>query len=75
MRTPLMSTEPPIDPSPENDLMLKMCVGQGYVPATCYLPGPIVWGLMQRGEDPCAGCNLDRGRCHGRPHREVPNAI
>jgi len=67
----------PRDPAPlpqNNDIALRMAVDQGYVPPTCYLNGVIVMGLMMRGEDPCAGCNLDRTRCHGRPHRETPDA-
>lgn len=39
----------------------------GTVPSKCTLPEPIVGGLLARGEDPCAGCNMDRGECDGRP--------
>lgn len=49
-----------------NDIPLKMAIGQGYVPATCYLPGIIVMNLMNEGKDPCNGCNLDRSICKGR---------
>ena len=51
----------------ESDFWLAMCIEQGYVPATCDLPGQIVFILVNKGEDPCAGCNVDRNQCHGRP--------
>jgi hypothetical protein len=49
------------------DHALEMCKMQGYIPHKCYLPGPVVWGLVNKGKDPCAGCNLDRSICKGRP--------
>jgi hypothetical protein len=54
-----------------SDALLNMCKAQGYVPAKCSLPGPIVWGLINRGEDPCVGCRADRTLCDGRPYRET----
>ncbi len=48
------------------DIMLKMAIGQGYVPNGCTLDGMIVMGLINRGEDPCKGCNNDRINCNGR---------
>lgn len=51
----------------EPDAMLEMCVEQGYVPTDCYLTGVVVYHLVKTGEDPCAGCNLDRTKCKGRP--------
>lgn len=59
-----MNTE---EPKEDTDLLRKMCVRQGYVPPKCTLPGPIAFGLVQRGEDPCAGCTEDRAICGGRP--------
>lgn len=56
--------------SNEPDLMREMCVAQGYVPAKCQLPGMIALALVNKGEDPCAGCNLDRGVCGGRPRKD-----
>jgi len=50
----------------EQDTLREMCIQQGYVPPKCALPGPMVWGLMQKGEDPCAGCNVPRSECGGR---------
>jgi len=47
----------------------KMCVAQGYVPETCKLDGTMVWGLINKGEDPCEGCNCDRTKCNGRPKK------
>jgi hypothetical protein len=52
------------------DMMRDMCIQQGYVPATCYLPGAVVYSEVKHGRDPCAGCNLDRAICHGRPRRD-----
>lgn len=51
------------------DLWLQMAKGQGYVPSGCQLGGQIVMGLVNAGEDPCAGCECPRDMCHGRPKR------
>lgn len=48
------------------DHMKQMCIKQGYVPEKCTLAGVIVWGLINRPEDPCAGCNENRNVCGGR---------
>lgn len=45
----------------------RMMIEQGYVPEKCTLPGVIIWGLINRSEDPCAGCNANRTVCGGRP--------
>lgn len=52
----------------EDDIMRQMCIDQGYVPAKCQLPGMLILALVNKQEDPCAGCNHDRGVCGGRPH-------
>jgi hypothetical protein len=52
----------------EKDTMRDHCIEQGYVPKDCYLLGTIVFCLVQLGEDPCEGCNLDRMKCKGRPN-------
>ncbi len=54
------------DPS---DILLNMCIQQGYVPPTCLLNGQIVWGLINESKDPCAGCNGPREKCKGRPKK------
>lgn len=54
---------------PAMDIMRSLCIEQGYVPAGCTLRGEIVFMLVNRGEDPCAGCNEDRAKCGGRPRR------
>ena len=51
----------------EKDTLREMMIRQGYVPAGCGLNGSIIWGLMNRSEDPCAGCNELRAKCGGRP--------
>ena len=53
-----------------NDIQRKMAIGQGYVPSTCLLSGIIIMSEMNRGNDPCSGCNEDRIKCKGRPKSE-----
>lgn len=48
------------------DFVREMCIRQGYVPKGCTLNGHLVWGLINRSEDPCDGCNEDRSLCGGR---------
>jgi hypothetical protein len=55
----------------EDDIQLKMAIGQGYVPDTCRLGGPIVMGEMNKGNDPCVGCTCDRNKCFGRPEHKI----
>lgn len=50
----------------EDDLLLKMAVGQGYVSASCLLGGNVVMDLINKGEDPCKGCQGPQERCGGR---------
>lgn len=50
-----------------NAVWKQMMVKQGYVPERCGLDGMIIWGLINRSEDPCAGCNELRAKCGGRP--------
>ena len=50
----------------KKDVMLELCKQQGYVPAKCTLSGAIVFGLINKGENPCDGCNEDRNKCDGR---------
>ena len=54
------------DAADTDDMMLQMSIGQGYVPATCLLGGAIVFGLVNQGKDPCAGCYGPREKCRGR---------
>jgi len=51
---------------PRSDFQHAMCVQQGYIPSTCLLAGPVIWGLVNEGKDPCKGCEGDRSVCHGR---------
>ena len=51
----------------KEDIFHDMVVQQGYVPATCTLDGQLVLLLVNKGNDPCAGCNMDRLVCKGRP--------
>ena len=52
------------------DHALKMCIHQGYVPASCLLAGMLVLGIIALGDDPCTGCNCDREKCKGRPKKQ-----
>lgn len=53
--------------SPDSDdFLLKMAIGQGYVPPSCLLGGQTVMGLVNQGNDPCKGCKGDRIKCKGR---------
>ena len=52
----------------DKDSMLALCKEQGYVPDGCVLQGVIVYGLTNKGEDPCKGCNENRVNCGGRPN-------
>ena len=51
----------------QDDMLLKMAIGQGYVPQTCLLGGTVIFGLVNQGQDPCKGCEGPREQCHGRP--------
>ena len=53
----------------KTDHLLEMAIMQGYVPKTCTLNGGLVMALMNSGEDPCSGCNMDRIKCGGRAKR------
>jgi hypothetical protein len=55
------------------EMMTKeLMIQQGYVPPTCTLPeqiaGPMIWHEINAGRDVCAGCDMDRSECHGRPN-------
>lgn len=47
----------------DNDTMRMLCVQQGYVTPKCKLNGFIILALIQKGENPCLGCNIDRSEC------------
>jgi len=49
------------------DTLRVLMAQQGYVPPTCTLDGKAVWSLVSGGAtNPCAGCDADRAKCHGR---------
>lgn len=48
------------------DVMLQLCIQQGYVPKTCLLDGKLALLLTNSQGDACKGCNHDRNICHGR---------
>jgi len=50
----------------EDDLMLQMCITQGYVPPTCLLGGIVVLGATRENNDACIGCQGPRDKCKGR---------
>jgi len=59
-------------PGPEGK---KLMIQQGYVPETCTMDdrvaGMLIHSEVSAGRDPCAGCNMDRAECHGRPKGEA----
>lgn len=50
----------------EKDYMRELCIKQGYVPTTCALDGMLILGLVNKGENPCDGCNANRNICKGK---------
>ena len=54
------------DKASDEDVLLKMAIRQGYVPDTCLLAGVVVMSEVQKGEDPCNGCEGPREKCKGR---------
>jgi len=55
--------------SKPEDNMREICIEQGYVPVGCTLPGMMVFGLVNKGECPCDGCNENRAICKGKPKK------
>jgi hypothetical protein len=55
----------------EDDILLKMAKGQGYVPNTCLLGGLFAMGEVNAGRNPCWGCEGPRDRCNGKPKRSA----
>ena len=51
--------------------MLKICIGQGYVPSGCKMDGMLVWLLINEGRNPCDGCNANciHRRCSTKEKR------
>ena len=54
----------------DDDIFLNMAKGQGYVPQSCLLGGQTVMGIVNKGDDPCKGCECSRDKCGGRPNKE-----
>jgi len=54
----------------DDDYDLKGAIDHDYVPSTCLLGGFIVMMEKVAGRDPCAGCNIPRDKCGGRPKRQ-----
>ena len=52
--------------APEKDIILKLAKEQGYVPDGCLLGGGVVMGLINKGENPCKGCNCNRSICKSK---------
>lgn len=49
------------------DILLGLAKRQGYVPKNCLLGGLVVMGEINKGNDPCRGCECERVKCGGRP--------
>jgi hypothetical protein len=54
------------DQADADDMLLGMAKMQGYVPQTCLLGGNVVMAEVNRGENPCFGCNGPREKCGGK---------
>ena len=52
------------------EITKQMMVEQGYVPEQCTLDGNLIWMIINKSEDPCAGCNEGRSVCGGRPPKQ-----
>lgn len=53
------------------DAAIKLNRNVESMPPTCTLPRMLLLALLMTGDDPCAGCNADRGGCGGRPKRRA----
>ena len=53
----------------DDDIMLKMAIDQGYVPADCLLGGEVIFGEVRNQRCPCGGCEGPRGKCGGKRQR------
>lgn len=59
------------DKADADDIKLGMAIAQGYVPKTCLLGGATVLLEVNRGQNPCWGCEAPREKCNGRPKQET----
>jgi len=55
------------DNADADDIHLGIAKMQGYVPQTCLLGGTIVMDEINKGRNPCSGCNGPREKCNGKP--------
>jgi hypothetical protein len=55
----------------EDDFLLDMAKGQGYVPSGCLLGGAVVMSETNAGRNACAECNGPREKCGGRPKKRA----
>jgi hypothetical protein len=53
----------------QDDCQLGMAKQQGYVPVTCLLGGVVVMSEINRGHNPCWGCEGPREICKGKARR------
>ncbi len=54
------------DKADQDDILLQMCISQGYVPKGCLLGGQATMGLTRGGRNPCVGCEGPREKCGGK---------
>ena len=55
----------------DKDIQLKMAIAQGYVPVGCLLGGIVVMDEINKGRNPCWGCNGPRDKCLGMQKDET----
>lgn len=49
----------------DDDILLNMAKGQGYVPQTCLLGGQTVMACVHDNKNPCHGCTCNKSKCKG----------
>ena len=54
------------DKADDDDIILMMAIGQGYVPKNCLVSGQLVMATIGSKQDPCKGCKGPREKCGGR---------
>ena len=53
------------DQADADDMLLGMAKMQGYVKPNCLLGGQVVMDEINKGNNPCWGCEGPREKCHG----------
>lgn len=54
----------------QDDMQLGMAKMQGYVPQDCLLGGMVAMDEINKGNNPCWGCEGPREKCGGKEKRD-----